>query len=163
VGLITLAPVLRGSGVARWDAFVRSAGGAGLVYAMSESSALLARRALEEEVQRSRAFRIVPASELQALHADPQAWFGVEGLSGFGIGKTMRGELLQPTQRQGLGGYLPSHPDSAVGFVAFGAGVRPGARIERMSQVDVAPTVASLLGFALPEADGSPLAGILVP
>jgi hypothetical protein len=163
VGLITLAPVLRGSGIARWDAFVRSSGGAGLVYAMSESSALMARKALEEEMQRSHAYRIVPASELQALHADPQAWFGVEGLSGYGIGKSFRGQLLQSTQRQGLGGYLPSHPESAVGFVAFGAGIRPGARIDRMSQIDVAPTAASLLGLELPGADGSPLAGILVP
>ena len=50
---------------------------------------------------------------------------------------------------------------SAVGLVAWGAGIRPGVRVPSMSQIDVAPTVADLLGFELPGADGRPLVGIL--
>ncbi len=161
VGLITLAPMYLGSGVASWDAFVRSYGGSAVVYASGEHEALLARRALEEQVSRTRAFRIVPASELSALHADPQAWFGIEGEAGFGIGKLARGAVLQPTPRRGLGGYLPTDPGSSVGFVAWGAGIRPGVRVREMSQIDVAPTLADLLGFPLPGADGAPVVDIL--
>jgi len=163
VGLITLAPVLQGSGVARWQAFVRSSGGSGLVYADSEADALLARAALEEEIGRSRGFRIVPATELQRLHADPQVWFGLEGLPGYGLGKGVKGKLLVPTERRGLSGYLPNRAGSEVGLVAWGAGVRSGAHVSRMSQVDVAPTVARLLRFELPAAEGSAQLGILAP
>ncbi len=161
VGLITQAPMHLGAGIGSWDAYVRSYGGAGVVYADSEDSAILARQALEEEAERTRAFRVVPASELLRLDADPEAWFGLEGGSGYGIGKTARGLIVQATPRKGLGGYLPTRPGSDVGFVAWGAGVRPGVRVQRMSQVDVAPTVATLLGLTLPGPDGSPLVAIL--
>ncbi len=160
VGLITPSS-MRSSGIARWQTYVRSYGGAAVVYAEDEADALLARRALEEQADRTRAFRIVSARELELLHADPDAWFGLQGTAGYGIGKSARGPLIQATERRGLGGYLPSQPGSAVGLVAWGAGVRPGVRVPRMSQIDVAPTVADLLGFELPGADGRPLVGIL--
>jgi hypothetical protein len=161
VGLITSAPRHLNSGIATWDAFVRSFGGAAVVYAKEESDALLARRALDEYASRTRAFRIVPAAELAELHADPQVWFGVEADAGFGIGKSARGPVVQATDRRGLGGFLPSHEGSAVGFVAWGAGIRPGVRVPETAQIDVAPTVAELLGFHLRGTDGSPLVGIL--
>ncbi len=50
---------------------------------------------------------------------------------------------------------------SEVGFVAWGAGIRPGVRVPKMSQVDVAPTAAALLGLRLPDADGATVVGIL--
>lgn len=160
VGLITPSS-MRSSGVAHWKAYVRSYGGAAVVYAANEADALLARRALEEQADRTRAFRIVPARELELLHADRDAWFGLQGEAGYGLGKSARGPLLQATERRGLGGYLPSKPGSAVGLVAWGAGVRPGVRVPRTSQIDVAPTVARLLDFELPGSDGRPLLGIL--
>jgi len=162
VGLITPSSV-RGSGIARWQAYVRSYGGAGVVYAEDESDALLARRALEEQARRTGAFRIVPASELETLQADPNAWFGLQGELGYGIGKSARGLLLEATERRGLGGSLPTQPGSAVGFVAWGAGVRPGVRLSDFSQVDVAPTLAELLDVELRGADGQPERGILGP
>ena len=161
VGLVTLAPLHLSTGIASWAALVRSYGGAGVVYAADEADALLARRALEEQAARTRAFRIVSAAELEPMHADPQAWFGIEGEPGYGIGKTARGPALRATDRRGLGGYLPTREGSAVGFVAWGAGVRPRARVPQLSQIDVAPTVAKMLGFELAGADGTPLVGIL--
>jgi hypothetical protein len=161
VGLITLAPMHIGAGIAKWDAFLRSYGGAGVIYAQTEADALLARRALEEQAARTRAFRIVSAAELLRLDADPDAWFGLEALAGYGLGKSARGQLVQATERRGLGGYLPTLAGSEVGFVAWGAGIRPGVRVPHMSQVDVAPTAAALLGLRMSGADGAPVAAIL--
>jgi hypothetical protein len=160
VGLITPSS-MRSSGIARWQTYVRSYGGAAVVYAQDEADALLARRALAEQVDRTRAFRLVSARELEQLHADSDAWFGLQGAAGYGIGHSARGQLIRATERRGLGGYLPSQPGSGVGLVAWGAGVERGVRVPSMSQIDVAPTVADLLGFDLPGADGSPLVGIL--
>ena len=160
VGLITPAP-MRNYGIASWDVYVRSYGGAAVVYAEDEADALLARRALEEQADRTRAFRIASAGELDPLHADPDAWFGLQAAAGYGIGRSARGLLLEATEWRGLGGSLPTQPGSAVGLVAWGAGVRSGIRVPKASQVDVAPTVALLLGFDLVGTDGSPLVGIL--
>jgi hypothetical protein len=41
-------------------------------------------------------------------------------------------------------------------FVAWGAGIRPGARLPVIRSVDVAPTIARLLGLRLENTDGKP-------
>ena len=158
-GLVTRAPAHLAHLVARWHALVRSHGGSAAVYAEEQSSALLARRALELEAAETRAFRVVSAGEMAKLHADPQAWFGLEASPGFGLTNAVRGAGLVPTEQRGLGGHLPAR--GGVGFVAWGSGIRAGARIPLLSQIDVAPTVAALLDLELPGAEGVAQAAIL--
>ena len=161
IGLVTSAPGHVNVDIAAWQALVRSYGGAAVVYATEEDSAVLARRALSAEAQRTRAFRVVSAAELAPLHADPQAWFGLEAAPGYALATPSRGATLGATELRGVSGYLPTQPGSTVGFVAWGSGIRGGVRVPSMSQIDIAPTVAALLGVSLPLADGSPLIGIL--
>jgi arylsulfatase A-like enzyme len=58
-------------------------------------------------------------------------------------------------------GYLPSHPSMFPAFVASGAGIRRGARIGHVRNLDVAPTIAHLLGLELPGAKGRVLTELL--
>jgi hypothetical protein len=60
-------------------------------------------------------------------------------------------------QQAGGHGYLASDPDMDALFIATGYGVTSGARLDRIANVDIAPTVAKLLGVALPTAKGKPL------
>ena len=46
-------------------------------------------------------------------------------------------------------------------FMAWGSGIRPGVRLGTISNLDVAPTIAALLGIELTKATGYPLTGIL--
>jgi arylsulfatase A-like enzyme len=39
--------------------------------------------------------------------------------------------------------------------------VKPGARLERISNLDVAPTIAALLGIPMPTAQGKPAKALL--
>jgi predicted AlkP superfamily pyrophosphatase or phosphodiesterase len=48
-------------------------------------------------------------------------------------------------------------------FIASGAGIKRGARLERMRNLDVAPTIARLLDLSLPKPDGRVLEEILAP
>jgi hypothetical protein len=48
-----------------------------------------------------------------------------------------------------------------TGLILFGAGVRPGVRLPETRTLDIAPTIAALLGLDLPHADGQPIAGAL--
>jgi predicted AlkP superfamily pyrophosphatase or phosphodiesterase len=50
----------------------------------------------------------------------------------------------------GTHGYEPEHPDMAAAMFALGRGVPAAQRIERAHMVDVAPTVAALLGIEPP-------------
>ncbi len=60
-------------------------------------------------------------------------------------------------QQAGGHGYLASDPDMDAVFIASGYGVRSGAALGRVANIDVAPTIARLLGVALPSAEGRPI------
>jgi predicted AlkP superfamily pyrophosphatase or phosphodiesterase len=57
----------------------------------------------------------------------------------------------------GTHGYLPSQPDLHATLVMWGHGIRKGVDLGRVSNLDVAPTIAKLLGVSLPTADGKVL------
>lgn len=60
----------------------------------------------------------------------------------------------------GTHGYLNSDPQMQAIFMAWGSGIKPGVRLGTISNLDVAPTIAALLGINLMHATGHPL-GIL--
>lgn len=57
-------------------------------------------------------------------------------------------------QAAGSHGYLVSDPEMQCIFVAAGRGVSPGTKLERVSSLDIAPTIARLLGIQFPSAKG---------
>jgi len=60
--------------------------------------------------------------------------------------------------KRGMHGFDPSLPDMGGIFFALGRGVPHGARIGPVRAIDVAPTVAELLGIAPPaDAEGEPI------
>ena len=55
-------------------------------------------------------------------------------------------------QQAGSHGYLASDPQLDAIFIASGYGITPGTKLEHARTIDVAPTVAKLLGVNLPKA-----------
>lgn len=62
---------------------------------------------------------------------------------------------------KGSHGHSPGQPMMGAAFVAWGAGIRPGAKVPHIRSVDVAPTIASLLGLKMDGADGHPIEEVL--
>ncbi len=60
-------------------------------------------------------------------------------------------------------GYLPSHPKMFTSVVLSGRGVRTGARIGHVRSLDIAPTVARLLGLEMTDVEGRVLTEALEP
>jgi predicted AlkP superfamily pyrophosphatase or phosphodiesterase len=60
-------------------------------------------------------------------------------------------------QVRGSHGYLASDPDLDALFIASGSGVRRGAVLAPIDNIDVAPTIAMMLSVPLPTAKGKPL------
>jgi len=159
VGLVTAHK----DSVLAWSALARSNGGSAFVYAQQDDDALLARRALDEAAGETGAFHVVSAQEMLARGADPQAWFGLDAAPGWVFEDGVAGARLAPASQRSAGGYAPGEPRMATGLVAWGAGVRPALRVPELRQIDVAPTLALLLGVPLANAEGSALAGVLQP
>jgi predicted AlkP superfamily pyrophosphatase or phosphodiesterase len=63
----------------------------------------------------------------------------------------------------GTHGYLNSDPELDGIFLASGYGIKPGTKLDRVTNLDVAPTIAELLGVLLPNVDGRALREILQP
>jgi predicted AlkP superfamily pyrophosphatase or phosphodiesterase len=84
---------------------------------------------------------------------------------GYVFGDTAAGELPfeEKPERRGSHGHDPNLPDLRATFVASGAGVRPGVELDRLDNTAVAPTIAALLGFTIPDAESPPLADALAP
>jgi predicted AlkP superfamily pyrophosphatase or phosphodiesterase len=66
-----------------------------------------------------------------------------------------------PAGSLGSHGYLASDPDMGSLFVASGRGIKPGVTLDAVDTIDLAPTIARLLGVALPKVQGRVLTEIL--
>jgi predicted AlkP superfamily pyrophosphatase or phosphodiesterase len=66
-----------------------------------------------------------------------------------------------PPGSLGAHGYVATDPDLRALFIASGRGIKPGVTLDEVATVDLAPTMARLLGFELNAGDGRLLTEIL--
>ncbi|MCW5551958.1 MAG: alkaline phosphatase family protein [Verrucomicrobiae bacterium] len=69
--------------------------------------------------------------------------------------------LTEITFPVGSHGYLATNPNMNGVFVAWGRGIKPGPKLGVVEIIDVAPTIAGLLGQKLPHADGRIIRALL--
>ena len=62
---------------------------------------------------------------------------------------------------KGVHGALPAAPEMQALFIASGPAIKRGVTLQQIRNVDVAPTLAAVLGVAWPETDGRALSEIL--
>jgi predicted AlkP superfamily pyrophosphatase or phosphodiesterase len=89
----------------------------------------------------------------------------ISAKDGYGIAAAAAGDefvVAAGTQSNlGYHGYLATNPKMNAAFVASGAGIKRGAKIGWIENIDVAPTIAHLLGQNFRSADGKVLTEIL--
>jgi predicted AlkP superfamily pyrophosphatase or phosphodiesterase len=107
-------------------------------------------------------FRVVRRDELDRLGAYPEALLCLEPAEGYYLSDGVQeNAFVVATARRGAHGYLPDDPRMHTGLVVAGAGVRAGVPLPLVRQIDIAPTIARLLGFDMPDVEGVALAGVL--
>ncbi len=86
--------------------------------------------------------------------------------AGYTFGNNAAGEVSVTTPLKdvhGTHGMDANLPELHATFVAWGIGIRAGAKLGEINNVDVAPTLAKLLGFEMKDVDGKALEGALAP
>jgi predicted AlkP superfamily pyrophosphatase or phosphodiesterase len=63
----------------------------------------------------------------------------------------------------GTHGYLNTDPMMQAIFIAWGAGIPQGVQLKSISNLDVAPTIAALLGLEMKQAEGHAIPVVLKP
>lgn len=83
---------------------------------------------------------------------------------GYSFSDTAAGDIVVTPKSEtvkGTHGYSQFQPKMHAAFVAWGAGIKPRTTIGTISNTDVAPTMAALLGLKIKDADGRVLREIL--
>lgn len=147
-------------------------GGAAMVYLDAPDDA--ARDALAEKITRALDGadgygKIIPPSQLSTVGvADPKVDPHAPDMilfakMGHVFGDTAAGDLpfREKPERLGSHGHDATYPELHATFIASGAGIKAGVNLGEISNIDVAPTLAALLGIDLPNTDGKPLTAAL--
>lgn len=158
-GLITLDP--QSHRVVSWQAAVWGGASAAIVLANPDDAALkarvaalLAKLAANPELGIA---RIADSAEIAKMGGTPQASFWIDFKSGYEAGGRPGGPMVGPSGQRGTHGYFPDHPEMHATFILAGPGVPAKGSLGEIDMRDIAPTLAKLLGVALPSADGKPL------
>ncbi|AMV40736.1 alkaline phosphatase family protein [Planctomyces sp. SH-PL62] len=164
-GLLTMD----GDKVASARAFVVPEGGIGMVYLTDPAT---------RDEDRKTVRRLFEGAEGVAAVIDPEDFprYGlpkpedhsgmadviIAAKEGYGVGGAVNGDaFVQEHSQKGTHGYLSTEPNMNALFVVSGAGIKPGAKLPTVENVDVAPTVAHLLGAPLEDATGRVLSEFL--
>jgi len=95
--------------------------------------------------------------ELKATNGFGNSFLAVGMKSGFSVDDASEGSWLAPEpELHGMHGFAPGPIALDSSFLAFGPGIAP-QRLGRHKATDVAPTLAYILGLAMPGAEGTNL------
>jgi len=81
---------------------------------------------------------------------------------GYSFAEQVTGESIAKTDGlKGSHGHDPAPAYMHATFIAAGAGIKPGVQLDKIQNVDVAPTIARLMGLTLKDVDGRVLSETL--
>ena len=109
--------------------------------------------------------RVIEAPEFAALGMpsgrDPAPDLILAARNGYAFGGAAEGQPVVDVPESGSHGYLNDDPEMKSMFIAWGNGIRAGASLGEIDSIDIAPTIAALLGLKMENVDGRVLTEIL--
>jgi predicted AlkP superfamily pyrophosphatase or phosphodiesterase len=168
LGLATI----EGTNVTSRAAWSVSQGGGCMVYVLDDARRpeLLAQLQRElaavegvAEVVSEERFAEIGLSRPEEDPRSPELWLSAQSGYSFTDAHTGDQMVVPRDSRAGTHGYLPDQPDMHGTLVISGAGIARGVKLGKVASIDVAPTMARLLGVELPDTDGRVLTDVLAP
>lgn len=114
-----------------------------------------ARRYLEENREKLCIGHIYDEAEIRAVHGPENVKMAVDAMDGCCFAD-------EPEEKIGEHGFSLSVPEAEVLWLMAGPGIRENETLEKACVVDLAPTLAKILGLSLPEAQGRIQDGFLL-
>ncbi|KNZ40719.1 alkaline phosphatase family protein [Acetobacterium bakii] len=156
------------NGKMQWRAYIQGAGGAAYLHLReNDSEAEKMAVAILNQAIRKDCYgiqRLYNRKELDRYHADRSVAYMLEAKIGYCFDDDLDGPVVDilKTSKDGQAthGYLPDKPDKSdyrCVFVASGAGIKSNYQLGDIEMVDIAPTMAMILGIDFYNGDGRPL------
>lgn len=164
-GLVSLD---RGGRLVDWQAWANTCEGSAHIYLRDREDAALREKVLKviQELKASPKTgieEIYGGDQIQELKLGGGIDFVLEARSGFYFTPYLRSQVIEPAEpgHRANHGYHPGRDGYTSLFLAAGAGIRRAIELESMNVVDIGPTMASLLGLRLEQAEGQVQSSIL--
>ena len=145
-------------------AYVLPEGGTGFLYLNSTNSPAVSRKVIELMKSVEGIGDVITADRFAGLGLpqpgrDPQVFdILLTAKAGYSFSGATGGAVTAAVAQQaGSHGYLAEDPDLDAIFIASGYAVKPGAKLDEVRSIDVAPTIAQLLVVPLPNIKGKAL------
>lgn len=140
--------------ITSWRAVAQAYGGSAAIIVKDQKDEKTAREAEEAFTEifkqsDSPIWRIVSRRDLSRLGADPRAAFYIEAAPMTAFGSHNNGATISKSAERGTHGYMPSRFEMRASFIASGRGIKSGVKVEYARLMDVAPTIARLLGLEM--------------
>jgi len=134
-----------------WDAQFNTVGGGAFLFVKNNDKKIIAQveKILKDlPADEKKYFRMVEASEMKKIGADPNAVFALSALNGASFGSTYKGDFIKPG-KGGTHGHFPDTKKIQTGFMAVGNTVKPNSNLKEMRLYDVAPIIMQYLNLNL--------------
>lgn len=158
------------NGEMKWRVYVQNAGGAAYLHLKendkeAESLALdILRTAISEECYGIE--KLYTKTELAGLHIPSSIPYMLEAKSGYCFDDNLDGPVVTDLKEQGVSyathGFLPDKPDYKCNLVIAGDCIKKNCQMGEIQMVDIAPTMAEILGINFNDCDGRPLKEIFL-
>jgi predicted AlkP superfamily pyrophosphatase or phosphodiesterase len=153
--------------IASWRAVAQTFGGSAAIFVKDLKDETLIREleALfreQHEKPDSAIWRVIPRRDAARLGADPRAALYLDAAPSFVMSPAANGSTVSGSEVRAAHGYSPSRSEMRAALVLSGRGIKPGAKIEYARLIDVAPTIARLLGLEMKTARGRVLSEAIV-
>lgn len=154
-----------------YDAWVIPEGGTAMVYITNEARRAELLPKLREMFKGVEGVREIIGQEQFAEHGFPppgaqsrMADLVLAAADGYAFAGSDEGAVVRDVPAgsvAGNHGYLRDMPDMRAVFIASGYGIRRGAALQQARNIDIAPTIARLLGLEMKDVSGRVLTDIL--
>jgi predicted AlkP superfamily pyrophosphatase or phosphodiesterase len=152
--------------ITSWRAVAQTFGGAAAIFvkdSRDEKTILAIGKLFHEyhEKPDSPIWRIVSRREASQLGADPNAAFYLDAAPSYTMSPRVDGSTISKASEKATHGHLPSRSETRATLIISGKGIKTGGKIEYARLIDIAPTVARLLGLEMRTARGRVLSEVI--
>ncbi|MGE0882383.1 MAG: alkaline phosphatase family protein [Blastocatellales bacterium] len=106
-------------------------------------------------------WRIISRRDAAKLGADPRPALFLDAAPTYCISGNAKGSVIAGTDTLAAYGYLPSRAEMRATLIISGQGIKANQRIEYARLIDVAPTIARLLGLEMKNVRGRVLTEVI--
>jgi predicted AlkP superfamily pyrophosphatase or phosphodiesterase len=152
--------------IASWQAVAQSFGGSAAIFVRDPQDEILVREVEEffnqqAEKPDSPIWRVIPRRDANRLGANPRAALYLDAAPSYVISSETTGSSVTKATIRAARGYAPSRAEMRGALIIAGNGIKSGARLEYARLIDIAPTIARLLGLEMKTARGRVLAEVI--